>query len=96
MHTCGIMREMSSEVIHVGTWHGRRRGARGYMALVNIQGEVEDKIFVLFGGSMLYVLRPKDDKYILIGECYVHGLMDGEAMRYLREGLVSEEDIFIV
>ena len=66
------------------------------MALVNIQGEVEDKIFVLFGGSMLYVLRPKDDKYILIGECYVHGLMDGEAMRYLREGLVSEEDIFIV
>jgi hypothetical protein len=33
---------------------------------------------VLYGGSALFVLREKAEGYILIGECYVYGLMDGE------------------
>jgi hypothetical protein len=31
------------------------------------------------GGSVPYILRPIDDYYQLIGDAYVHGVMDGEA-----------------
>jgi hypothetical protein len=40
-----------------------------------------DCVCLLYGGRVLYLLRPDDDKtYRLIGECYLHGLMDGEAV----------------
>jgi Heterokaryon incompatibility protein (HET) len=56
-----------------------------YMGLVSHQAQIGDFIYVLFGGSMLYVLRPKEDDFLLVGECYVHGLMDGKAMDLLKE-----------
>jgi hypothetical protein len=37
---------------------------------------------ILFGGSVPYFLRPAEieGQYLLVGECYVEGLMAGEAM----------------
>ena len=37
---------------------------------------------ILFGGSVPYILRPTEieGQYLLVGECYVEGLMAGEAM----------------
>ena len=59
---------------------------KGYMALVSHQAKEGDRLCTLFGGSLLYVLRPKGDKFLLVGECYVHGLMDGEAIQFLEKG----------
>jgi hypothetical protein len=67
---------------------------RGYMGLVPSYAEIGDEIWVLLGGQVLYVLREAGKKYVLfgekeyefIGECYIHGLMDGEAMQPLNEG----------
>jgi hypothetical protein len=47
---------------------------------------------------MFYVLRPQfggenGDEYIFIGECYVHGFMDGEAMEFLKDGSAVLEQI---
>jgi len=44
--------------------------------------EREDKIFILRGGHCPLVLRPDSSTgyYELIGDCYLHGFMDGEAM----------------
>jgi hypothetical protein len=41
-----------------------------------------DIICVLYGGDTPYVLRPlpNGDDYFFLGECYVYGMMDGEAM----------------
>jgi hypothetical protein len=41
-----------------------------------------DLVCVLFGGDVPYVLRPTEieGQYLLIGECYVEELMEGEAM----------------
>lgn len=45
-----------------------------------------DIICILFGCSVPVVLRKcepnnaMDDKYTFVGECYVHGMMDGEAL----------------
>jgi hypothetical protein len=43
----------------------------------------EDLIAILFGCSVPVVLRKNEgsDSYQFIGECYVHGVMDGEAIR---------------
>ncbi|KZM20169.1 hypothetical protein ST47_g5195 [Ascochyta rabiei] len=38
-----------------------------------------DVVVVLFGGNVPYLLRPVDSGYKFLGECYVPGLMDGEA-----------------
>ncbi len=36
---------------------------------------------MLLGGNPLYILRPiEDDFYLFVGQCYVHGLMDGEVV----------------
>ena len=40
-----------------------------------------DHVCVLFGGAAPFVLRPTEDSHYLIGECYVNGLMQGEAAR---------------
>jgi len=51
---------------------------------------VGDLICIFYGGSVLYVIRPVDNGFFtFVGECYVHGLMDGEAMEI--EGLKEQE-----
>ncbi|XDG05597.1 hypothetical protein ABKA04_005212 [Annulohypoxylon sp. FPYF3050] len=40
-----------------------------------------DLVCLMFGGEVPFVLRPKDGYYQLVGDAYVHGIMDGEAMR---------------
>lgn len=41
--------------------------------------EVGDRIVILNGSNVPLVLRPVEDHYKLIGPCYVHGIMYGEA-----------------
>lgn len=49
-----------------------------------------DLVCILWGGQTPYVLRPcGNGRYLLIGECYVHGFTDGEAMRI--HGVEDEE-----
>jgi len=38
-----------------------------------------DTVAILYGGKWPFVLRPKGDHCLVIGPCYVHGLMQGEA-----------------
>ncbi|KAK0935821.1 hypothetical protein LTR29_012602 [Friedmanniomyces endolithicus] len=60
---------------------------------------VGDTIWALTGGQALYVLRPVDvesRRYIFIGECYAHGLMDGEVVKMLQRGEVRLEDIILM
>jgi hypothetical protein len=43
--------------------------------------EIGDTICILLGGCVPFVLRDTGDGYFkFIGECYIHGIMDGEAM----------------
>jgi len=68
----------------------------GYMGIAHRSVELGDKIFVLIGGDMPFVLRPFGGNYFGFGgESYVHGIMDGEmlgiakANREARDGLPS-------
>lgn len=43
--------------------------------------ERDDMVVILFGGKVPYVIRELGEgKYSFIGECYVPGLMAGEAV----------------
>lgn len=61
---------------------GRALGTteKSYLAMLPIGVEVEDEIVVLDGGRVPFVIRAQGDNYKLVGACYVHGIMDGEAV----------------
>ena len=50
-----------------------------------------DILVVFYGGRVPYMLRPLyGGKWMLLGECYVHGMMNGEALKgNIREELFS-------
>ncbi|KAH7393613.1 heterokaryon incompatibility protein-domain-containing protein [Cadophora sp. MPI-SDFR-AT-0126] len=68
----------------VMTSHGRRMGVitGGRLGIFPPATSPGDKVAMFMGGKLLYVIRPvaRCEGYVLIGECYVNGLMDGEAM----------------
>jgi hypothetical protein len=63
------------------------------MGLVPKSSRVGDEIFVLEGGQVFYVLRPFGECFKYVGECYLHGLMDGEALKRLEDGTAKVCDI---
>ncbi|KAF2181337.1 hypothetical protein K469DRAFT_589960, partial [Zopfia rhizophila CBS 207.26] len=57
----------------------------GYMGLGPRNAREGDLICCFYGGPMLYVLRRTEDaeeSYRIIGDCYVHGLMNGESLKW--------------
>ncbi|PVI00198.1 HET-domain-containing protein [Periconia macrospinosa] len=61
----------------------------GRLGLCPREAREGDRVVVLYGGSVPYVLRPLDDgKWMFVGECYVDGIMFGEA-----EALKSQKEI---
>jgi len=68
------------------------RTSRGYLGIGPEDTQPGDRICILTGGHMPLVMRPTEDflmlrdtlyrgsRWTLIGESYVHGIMDGEAM----------------
>lgn len=68
--------------------HGRRfaRTEQGRLGSMPIFSAVGDKICLLKGGSLPYVIRPRGDgTFMFIGDCYLDGVMYGEAMVEGRE-----------
>jgi Heterokaryon incompatibility protein (HET) len=55
----------------------------GYVGIVPYEANLGDKICVLHGALVPFVLRKtagSDSLYKLVGECYIHGIMYGEAL----------------
>lgn len=72
---------------------------KSYMLMIPNTAVVGDLIWALAGGQALYILRsmnPEIKGFRFIGECYAHGLMDGDIVRRLNLGEVRMEDISLV
>lgn len=53
----------------------------GYLGLAHRSLEIGDEVFVLLGADTPFVLRGvSEGLYVLRGEAYVHGIMDGESI----------------
>jgi hypothetical protein len=57
---------------------------RGFLCLAPSETQPGDWICVLLGGHVIYVLRSVEGSLYFVGECYVHGFMDGQAMDFLK------------
>ncbi|KAK3614284.1 hypothetical protein LTR56_027351 [Elasticomyces elasticus] len=68
---------------------------KGYLGLGDAP-EADDEIWILDGGRVPFLLRPYPDDsdhagcFSLVGDCYVHGIMDGEATRLPGESSTRE------
>ena len=65
-------------------WAAKRRfctTTRGRLGFVPTIAQRGDLICILYGGEVPYLLRPQSsNSYIVLGECYVDGIMHGEAL----------------
>ena len=86
--------------------HGRKlfRTKSGHFGLGPGCAQAGDKVGVLLGADVPFVLRtaqaPDDSTkiYHVVGECYLHGFMDGEALASTKEGrkLGAEEGCEVI
>lgn len=52
---------------------------KGYVGLLPGPAAVGDEICLLHGAAVPFLMRKGDHGHTLIGECYIHGIMYGEA-----------------
>jgi hypothetical protein len=81
----GRQRQSAMLVVTKMMTFGRRlfKTARGFIGLGPAAAQIDDQVSVLLGGQVLYVLRKQNDRHHeFIGECYVHGMMDGQACEH--------------
>jgi hypothetical protein len=53
----------------------------GFLGIIPPAAKPEDSIGLFLGATTPFVIRKKENgSYTLIGECYVYGIMNGEAI----------------
>jgi hypothetical protein len=81
------------------TGYGRRLliTAQGFIGMARNEAQQGDIVCILLGCSIPVILRPSADhlSYKLVGESYIQGVMDGEAMEGLKGGQYKLEDFVI-
>jgi hypothetical protein len=68
---------------------------QGYYGLGPVGAKDGDIVCVLFGLDYPVVLRQVQTHYVLVGSCYVLGLMNGEAIEAVEEGNAKASDFEI-
>jgi len=68
---------------------------QGLMGIALRGAQKGDLICVLFGSNVPFILRKIEDHYVLVGACFVLGLVDGEAMQSLENGEVCLQKFHI-
>ncbi|KLP09506.1 related to HET-6OR heterokaryon incompatibility protein (het-6OR allele) [Fusarium fujikuroi] len=70
---------------------------KGYLGTGPCCLEAGDSVCILFGGDTPYIVRPNSpssDKYLFLGNTYVHGIMEGEAIATWEEQKDSQDPSF--
>jgi hypothetical protein len=62
----------------------------GYLGLGPDAMRGGDRLVVLYGGEMPYILRPEGTRFRFVGECYVYDLMKGQAVKKMEKGFLKE------
>ena len=54
------------------------RTAHGYLVQSPFETRKKDVIALVAGATVLFLLRPRDEEYLVVGLCYIYGMMNGE------------------
>ncbi|ERF68824.1 hypothetical protein EPUS_06268 [Endocarpon pusillum Z07020] len=70
---------------------------RGHIALVPSQSAPGDKVCILLGFPLPFVVRPSsiDGAYDILGECYRHGVMNSEAVEFEAAETTFDDSVWI-
>jgi hypothetical protein len=79
--------DLCDEEIRYSSWMWLHRtfsvSHSGWFCLVPEEAQPGDKIGIISGWEVPLLLRPHQNNYYLVGECYVHGIMDGEGIEMI-------------
>jgi hypothetical protein len=64
---------------------------KGYLGVGPDLVQPGDTCCVLFGGEVPFILRPLDDHFLLVGESYIHGAMNGEVVDLMEAGKLQDQ-----
>lgn len=67
--------------------------AKGYMGLGPYGGQVGDKVCILLGSHLPLVIRSAGDHYLVVGGCYVYGMMNGEMVDEIKAERLKVETL---
>lgn len=68
----------------------------GFLGLAPDEVEVGDTVAILLGCNYPVLLRPFEDGFKYVGECYIDGMMEGEAIEAAGHGKYQVEDIVLL
>ncbi|PSN60268.1 hypothetical protein BS50DRAFT_579418 [Corynespora cassiicola Philippines] len=76
----GWFREEDQSLVIRNTMRQRRLlvSKQGYIGIGPVDTQVGDVVFIISGCNFPMVLRPRKNKFIVVGEAYVHGFMHEE------------------
>jgi hypothetical protein len=83
------MEQFMHSAVSLGTGRSVCATARGDLGRVPFGALSGDLVCVFKGGIVPYLLREEGARYKLVGECYINGIMYGEALG--RQDLVCQE-----
>jgi len=82
--------------LHVHVLSAQRRlfvTKDGYMGTAPIGAQKGDRICVLLGCNVPLIIRPEGDDFLIIGDTYICGMMNGEVMQDIWNGKHRCEDL---
>ena len=57
---------------------------QGYVGQIPLNSQIGDVIFLPLGSAVPFIGRPQrstPETYRLVGECYIHGIMEGQLLQ---------------
>jgi len=75
----------SPRVFRVCSGRAMLQTSKGHIGLAGEACRAGDVVSILFGAGVPFILRRAGQEFVLIGEAYVHGIMDGEAMEDFKQ-----------
>lgn len=92
--TDGPYEEWSRSAIGASSNRVFARTDKGFCVLEPKTLAVGDVVMVLWGGKTCFCLRllGSEERCLLVGECYFHGFMDGEAVGVVQRGELEEKE----
>ncbi|KAL5316202.1 hypothetical protein ACEPPN_015247 [Leptodophora sp. 'Broadleaf-Isolate-01'] len=78
------------------TTHGRRFALAASHACLMVPEEAEkgDVVVVVLGCDIPLLLRRSGDRWLLIGDCFCFGMMEGEVLQAIEQGILEGGELF--
>ena len=100
LRATSLHRDATLRAMRVLAWRRLVTTHGGYLGLVPAGAIAGDVVATIMGCDVPLLLRPakgeETSPFTLIGECYVHGVMSGEVLDFLKQGKCKMDSISIV